>query len=432
MRALASIISCCAFVITFAQRPSPAPSRTRSVLVKGGTVHVGDGRTFDDGAVGFRNGTIDFVGYEYAVKAAYDTVIDAQGKQVYPGFILPDATLGLVEIDAVHASEDEAELGDLEPEVRALSAYNADSDILPTVRDNGVLLAQITPRGNTVSGTSGIVQLDAWNNNDAPVRRDDGIHLNWPVAFGTSGWWAEQGPTEKEDNDKRAKALEAVQEFFLSAKAYAGTSSPEKTDLRLDAMRGLFNGNKTLYVHADGVREIQEAVLFARDMGVKRMVLVGGHDAWRVASLLRDRKVDVVLQRLHSLPQREDEDVDLPYRLPALLKERGIRFCLGYTGDMERMGARNLGFLAGTASAYGLSPEDALRSITLDAAIILGIDKRYGSLESGKSATLFISTGDALDMRTNNVVRAFIDGRDISLDNRQKDLWKQYERRYGR
>ena len=155
MRALASIISCCAFVITFAQRPSPAPSRTRSVLVKGGTVHVGDGRTFDDGAVGFRNGTIDFVGYEYAVKAAYDTVIDAQGKQVYPGFILPDATLGLVEIDAVHASEDEAELGDLEPEVRALSAYNADSDILPTVRDNGVLLAQITPRGNTVSGTSG-------------------------------------------------------------------------------------------------------------------------------------------------------------------------------------------------------------------------------------------------------------------------------------
>jgi len=430
MRALISIIAWCAFAIAFAQRPSPAPAQTRSVLVKGGTIHVGDGRTFDDGAVGFRNGTIDFVGYEYAVKAAYDTVIDAKGKQVYPGFILPDATLGLVEIDAVHASEDEAELGDMEPEVRALSAYNTDSQIIPTVRDNGVLLAQITPRGNTISGTSSIVQLDAWNNNDAPVRKDDGVHLNWPVAFETTGWWAEQGSTEKEDSEKRTKTLAQLNEFFQRAKAYSGTSSPEKTDLRLDAMRGLFNGDKALYVHANGAREIQEAVLFARDMGVKRMVLVGGHDAWRVADLLRDRKVDVVLQRLHTLPQREDEDVDLPYRLPALLKERGIRFCLSYTGDMERMGARNLGFLAGTASAYGLSPEDALRSITLDAATILGIDRRYGSLEAGKSATLFISQGDALDMATNQVDAAFIDGRRISLDNRQKALWKQYEEKY--
>jgi imidazolonepropionase-like amidohydrolase len=298
------------------------------------------------------------------------------------------------------------------------------------VRDNGVLLAQITPRGNTISGTSGIVQLDAWNNNDAPVRKDDGVHLNWPVAFETTGWWAEQGSTEKEDSEKRTKTLAQLNEFFQRAKAYSGTSSPEKTDLRLDAMRGLFNGDKALYVHANGAREIQEAVLFARDMGVKRMVLVGGHDAWRVADLLRDRKVDVVLQRLHTLPQREDEDVDLPYRLPALLKERGIRFCLSYTGDMERMGARNLGFLAGTASAYGLSPEDALRSITLDAATILGIDRRYGSLEAGKSATLFISQGDALDMATNQVDAAFIDGRRISLDNRQKALWKQYEEKY--
>ena len=165
-------------------------------------------------------------------------------------------------------------------------------------------------------------------------------------------------------------------------------------------------------------------------MGVRRMVLVGGYDAWRVADLLRERKIDVVLQRLHTLPQREDEDVDLPYRLPALLKERGIRFCLSYTGDMERMGARNLGFTAGTARAYGLSSEDALRAITLDAAAILGIDKRYGSLEPGKSATLFISEGDALDMRTNNVIMAFIDGRLISLDDHQKELWRQYEELY--
>lgn len=393
---------------------------------------MGDGRTFADGAVGFRNGIIDFVGYEYAVKLVYDTVIDAKGMQVYPGFILPDATLGLVEIDAVRASVDERETGRMEPEVRTLSAYNADSRIIPTVRSNGILLAQVAPRGNIISGTSGMVQLDAWNNEDAVVHADDGVHLNWPVAFARTGWWAERGTTEKEENTKREKALGDIRAFFLRAKAYAASPAPEKTDLRLDAMRGLFMGEKSLYVHADGAREIQEAVLFAREMDVRHLVIVGGHDAWRVADLLRDKKVDVILQRLHSLPQREDEDVDLPYRLPALLKERGVRFCLGYSGDMERMGARNLGFLAGTASTYGLSAEDALRSITLDAAAILGIDHRYGSLETGKSATLFISSGDALDMRTNNVVRAFIDGRDISLENRQKRLWKQYERRYGR
>ena len=395
-------------------------------------VHVGDGRSFADGAVGFRNGTIDFVGYDYSVTSVYDTVIDAKGMQVYPGFILPDATLGLVEIDAVRSSVDDRETGWLEPEVRAISAYNADSRIIPTIRNNGVLLAQVTPRGNVISGTSSIVQLDAWNNDDAVVHADDGIHLNWPVAFARTGWWAESGSTEKEEGSKREKALTDIRSFFLRARAYAALPSPEKVDLRMEAMRDLFMGEKSLYVHADGAREIQEAVLFAREMDVRRMVIVGGYDAWRVADLLRDKKVDVILQRLHSLPQREDEEVDLPYRLPALLKERGIRFCLGYSGDMERMGSRNLGFLAGTASTYGLSSQDALRAITLDAAAILGIDARYGSLENGKSATLFISSGDALDMRTNKVTEAFIDGRRISLDDRQKRLWTQYEERYAR
>lgn len=432
MRTAASIIGICVFTTLFAQRPSPAPAQSRSILVKGGTVHVGDGRTFDEGAVGFRDGNIDYVGYGYGVKAVYDTVINAPGSQIYPGFILPDATLGLAEVDAVRASVDEAETGRMEPEVRTLSAYDADSKIIPTVRANGVLLAQTTPRGNLISGTSGIVQLDAWNNNDAVVRADDGIHLNWPEAFQHSGWWAEPGTTEKEEADKRAKDLAEIRAFFLRAKAYAELAQPEKTDLRMEAMRGLFSGKKGLFVHANGAREIQEAVLFTREMGVQRTVIVGGYDAWRVADLLREKKIDVILQRLHSLPQREDEDVDLPYRLPALLKERGVRFCLSYSGDMERMGSRNLGYLAGTASAYGLSAEDALRSITLDAAAVLGIDNRYGSLEVGKSATLFVSSGDALDMRTNNVKEAFIDGRRISLDNRQKRLWQQYEERYRR
>lgn len=433
MRSCLPIIGLClAALPAFAQRPAPGAPQSRSILVTGGTVHVGDGRTIRDGAVGFRQGTIDYVGYSYGVKAAYDTVIDVTGREVYPGLILPDITLGLHEVDQVRASADERELGDIGPEVRAIAAYNTDSKVVPTVRNNGVLLAQVVPRGGIITGTSSVVQLDAWDPQDAVVRMDDGVHLHWPQAFEARGWWAEPGNTTKSEEERRAQRILQVRQFFQRAKAHAAEPRRARPDPRLDAMRGLFQGGATLFVHADRAREIQEAVLFAREMGVQRTVLVGGYDAWRVADLLRDKKVDVVLCRLHSLPMRADDPVDLPFRLPALLKERGVRFCLGYTGEMERMGSRNLAFVAGTAAAYGLGREEALRAVTLDAATILGIEARYGSLEAGKSATLFVSTGDALDMRTNRVEQAFIDGRRLDLDDTQKQLYRQYLERYAR
>lgn len=429
MRTVFLLVMFCCVAGAIAQRPSPAPSRRGSMLVKNGTVHTGTGMVIDEGAVGFRDGRIDYVGYTYGVTAAYDSVIDAKGMHVYPGLIVTDVTLGLHEIDLVRATSDEDEVGEMEPEVRVLTSYKADSRLIPTVRNNGVLLAQVVPRGGVLSGTSSVMQLDAWDWEDATVKADDGVHLNWPRAFQRTGWWAERGETSREKGDERAKKLDAMRQFFLKAKAYHEQGASPVVDLRMEAMRGVFDGSKTLFVHADRAREIQEAVLLAKELGVKKLVIAGGYDAWRVADLLRDNKVDVILRRLHSLPMREEEDVDLPYRLPSLLKEKGIRYCLSYEGDMERMGSRNLAFTAGTAAAYGLSEEEALQAITLGPARILGIEKDYGSLEAGKSATLFISTGPALDMRTNNVVHAFIQGRHISLDDHQKKLYRQYRAR---
>jgi len=429
MRSIIAIGALLHALAATAQRPSPAPGQQRSLLVKNGTVHTGTGMVIDEGAVGVRDGRIDYVGYAYGVTAVYDSVIDAKGMHVYPGLIVADVTLGLHEIDLVRATSDEDEVGEMEPEVRVLTSYKADSRLIPTVRNNGVLLAQVVPRGGVLSGTSSVMQLDAWDWEDATVKADDGVHLNWPRAFQRTGWWAERGETSREKGDERAKKLDAIRQFFLKAKAYHEQGASPVVDLRMEAMRGVFDGSKTLFVHADRAREIQEAVLLAKDMGVKKLVIVGGYDAWRVADLLRDNKVDVILRRLHSLPMREEEDVDLSYRLPSLLKEKGIRFCLSYEGDMERMGSRNLAFTAGTAAAYGLSEEEALQAITLGPARILGIEKDYGSLEAGKSATLFISTGPALDMRTNNVVHAFIQGRHISLDDHQKELYRQYRAR---
>lgn len=416
-------------VALFAQRPSPAPVQRKSILITGGTVHVGDGRVIDEGAVGFRDGLIDYVGFDYGVKAAYDTVIVVKGQHVYPGFILPDTPLGILEIEQLRSTADQRDIGVMEPEFRAISAYKPDSRVIPTVRSNGVLLAQIAPQGLTIAGTSSIVQHDAWDNEAALVREDDGIWMTWPSAYQRHGWWAEPGETDQEKRDQRSEKIEALRIFFRQARAYAGASRPQVVDLRLESMRGLFKGTKTLFIRADAAKEITEAVLFASGQGVKRMVIVGGYDAWRVADLLRDNKVDVILRRLHSLPMRPEDDVDLPFRLPALLKERGIRFCLGYAGDHEHTGARNLPFIAGTARAYGLENETALRTITLDAAAVLGIDDKCGSLAPGKQATLFVSQGDALEMRTNDVRLAFIQGRRLILDDHQKQLYQQYRSR---
>jgi imidazolonepropionase-like amidohydrolase len=386
----------------------------------------------DDGAIGFRDGTIDYVGYVYGVRQTYDTTLDAAGGHVYPGLILADATLGLHEIDLVRATADADETGELEPEVRALPAFNSTSRIIPTVRNNGVLVVQATPRGGVLSGTSSIMQLDAWNWKDAVVKADDGVHLNWPRAFVVHGWWAERGEVQKEKDEERDAHLRELDAFFSEAAAYARQEAKERMDLRMEAMKGLFLGGTTLFIHADRAREIQEAVLLARRHGVRRVVLVGGYDAWRVSDLLRDNDVDIILRRVHSLPLRDDDPVDLPYRLPALLKEKGLRFCLSYTGDMERMGSRNLAYTAGTAATYGLDREEALRAITLDAARVLGIDKDLGSLEVGKQATLFISRGDMLDMRSSDVSHAFISGRAIDLDDHQKALYRTHRQRLER
>ncbi|MBK8499882.1 MAG: amidohydrolase family protein [Flavobacteriales bacterium] len=413
-----------------AQRPTPAPPQTRSVLVTGGTVHVGDGKVIDEGAVGFRGGRIDYVGYNYGVTAAYDTVIDAKGQHVYPGFIALDATLGLVEIEQARSTVDQQDIGSMEPELRAISAFKCDSRVIPTVRANGVLMAQIAPRGLTIAGSSSVVQLDAWENDDAIVKADDGIFLSWPIAYQRSGWWAEPGETDSEKKDERARRLAEIAAFIRRARAYAQVATQSPPDPRLEAMRGLFSGSKSLFVRANAAKEIVEAVQFAKAEGVKRTVIVGGYDAWRVADLLRENKVDVVLRRTHSLPLRPDDDVDLPYRLPALLKERGVRFCVSYSdGSREHSGLRSLPFTAGTARAYGLLGEDALRAITLDAAAVLGVDDKCGSLTVGKDATLFVSSGDALDMRGNDVRLAFIQGRRIVLDDHQKQLFRQYKDR---
>ena len=410
-----------------AQNPSPAPVQTGAVLILGATAHLGNGSVIANSAIGFENGKLTLVADAASIRidrSKYVTVYDATGKHVYPGFIATNSYLGLSEIEAARATNDFADIGQYNPNLRSIIAYNTDSEVTPTVRSNGILMAQVTPQGGVISGTSSVVQLDAWNWEDAAYRTDEGIHLNWPAMRAFSGF--QSGNPGMRKNEQYENEVLALRRFFEEAKAYAQQPAPEVKNVRFEAMRGLFSKNSTLYIHADQAKTMQESVLFAESFGCKP-VLVGASDAWMIPDFLLEHQVPVVLSKTQRLPTREDEDVDQPFKTPALLQEKGVLFVLSNDGFWQQ---RNLPFQAGQAVGFGLNKEAAVTAMTLNAAKVLGIDKTCGSLEIGKDATLFISEGDALDMRSCQVTAAFIQGRSISLDNKHKQLYQRFEKKY--
>ena len=413
--------------IVIAQQ-SPASKQTNAISIEGATAHLGNGEVIENSLIMFNNGKITFVGSANTKIARQGKVMNVTGKHLYPGFIAPNSTLGLVEVDAVRASNDADEVGAMNPHIRSLIAYNTESKIIESMRPNGVLMGQITPRGGRISGTSSIVQFDAWNWEDAAIKADDGIHLNWPNPFSRGRWWLGE-PSMLKENKNYKKQIEELASYFAESKAYqASNKSPRH--LPFEALQGVIEGSKKLYVHVDGERGITDAINFTKDTNIKHIVIVGGYEAHKVSSLLKQNNIPVLLQRVHSEPNNDDDDYDLPFKLANKLVNAGVLVGLENAGGMERMNARNLPFLAGTCAAYGLNKEQALSLITLNTAKILGIDNMVGSLEVGKDATLFISEGDALDMRTNKLEKAYIQGRDISLESHQTELYKRYSNKY--
>jgi hypothetical protein len=397
--------------------------------VLGATAHLGTGDVLEDCAVGFRDGVIDYVGRSFQVnRQKYDDIVDAKGQHLYPGFIVTNTTLGLQEVGAVRATQDQYEVGTFRPNVRSVIAFNTDSEITPTVRTNGVLMGQITPRGGVVSGSSGVVHFDGWNWEDAAMVMVDGIHLNWPS---THHRHRKNGQVDIQRRKTYDQQRHEIERFFGEAQAYASARRGSLTDVRHEGMRGLFDGSLCLYVHTNDARAITEAVHFKRDLGIQRMAIVGGYDAYLVADLLRENEVAVMLQSVHSLPRFADDDVDLPFKLPKLLMDEGITVALQVDKRMTEMNSRNLPFYAGTARAYGLTEEQAVQALTRNPAQILGVDDQVGTLERNKMATMFLSEGDALDMRTNSLTMAWIEGREIDLDNRQRELYRKFQTKYG-
>lgn len=407
----------------------PAKPQSKRIVVLGGTVHTGNGQVIPNGYVVFEKGKITGVGDATTVKFSNTEadIVNASGKHVYPGFISSVTNLGLAEIESVKATLDYSEIGQYNPHIRSLVAYNTDSKVPATLRSNGVLMAQITPEGGVISGSSSVVQLDAWNWEDAVLRADDAIHLRWPVAPRFRGFaGGRPGGNAASAGDRVQSEIAELTKFFSEARTYQDVK-PEVTNARLAAMKNVFNGKEKLYITVNSQKDIVAAVNFAKSFNITP-IIVGGSEAAMVAGFLKDNQVPVVISQPHSLPGNIDDDVNLPYKNANILTKAGVLVAIGIDGYWQQ---RNLPFMAGTAAAWGMDKEEALKTITLNPAKMMGVDKTTGSIEVGKDATLFISAGDALDMISNKVEQAFIQGRSINLDNLHKQLDKRFSDKYG-
>ncbi len=396
----------------------PATKQVKQVTLYNATIHVGNGIVLEKASIQFENGKIIAVSTTGIAEG-----IDCKGAHIYPGIISPETNLGLTEVEAVRATNDDVEVGITNASTRAISAYNADSKVINTLRSNGILLANIVPQGNGITGTTSVVQLDAWNWEDAAYKMDNGVYLNMPsfiIRFGD----AEAVKSAQKNAQKNIDDLFA---FMKEAKAYVISSKTETLNLKFEALRGVFNKTQKLFVRADAVKQIMYALQLKKQLDID-MVLVGASDSWMIVDVIKEANVPIILNQLHSLPINQDDDVAQPYKTAMQLHRAGILYCLSNEGFWQQ---RNLAFLAGTSVAYGVPKEDALTSITLNAAKILGIQDKTGTLEVGKDANIIVSEGDVLDMKTSKIIYAFIQGRTIDLNNKQTMLSERYKAKYG-
>ncbi|MEZ6136824.1 MAG: amidohydrolase family protein [Pirellulaceae bacterium] len=382
----------------------PGASQRRPIAIVGATLHTVSGPTLSKGSIIFDNGRIVQVGKNANLPDNVQ-VIDGEGKHVYPSLIEAYSDIGLVEINSIDATIDSSEVGSLNPNVKAAVAFNPDSELIPVNRANGILLAVSAPEGGLVSGRSSLMMLDGWTSEDMTLQADTGMHVRWP--------------RNKDD-------ITELAELFAQTRRYqaARAAMTQPRDLRLEAMSLVVDQHMPLIVGASSLDQIEAAVAFAKHEGV-RLIVLGGDEAPLCAELLKREDIPVIISSVYRNPVRRHGAYDEGYTLPAKLAEAGIRFCISAGGRFGASGIRNLPYNAATAAAYGLSEEEAIRSITLSPAEILGVSDRVGSLQVGLDATLFIADGDVLETPTQIEV-AFVQGRKVDLNNKHYQLYKKY------
>jgi len=409
-------------------------ARAETLALVGGTVHPVSGPDVSNGTVVVVDGKITAVGSGIAVPAGAK-VIACDGKHVYPGFVSPNTVLGLTEISSVRGTQDVAEVGDMNPDARGEAAINPESELLPVARANGITSAMVCPRGGAVSGLAAVIHTDGWTFEDMTVRAPVGLLVQWPNMTPVHGF--EVRVSDEEQKKTRDRQIQLIRDAFDDARAYRkawdahgkpGVPSHDR-DLKYDAMTQALRGEIPVLFRAGTLAQIQAVLRFAEEEELTRVVLLDGDDAWRVAAELKARKIAVITAPTLSTPNRRWEPYDEAYTLPGRLQQAGVTFCVSDGGaEFTAMNARNLPYHAAMASAFGLPRDEALKSVTLYPAQILGVADRVGSIEPGKDADLIVCNGDPLEIET-RIDQVYVQGRLTTMVNRQTRLFDKYDHR---
>ncbi len=432
---LLNLLALLALPMAYGHDMVPGSPEEQTVALINGTIHPVSDETIQNGSLLLKDGKIVAVGGKLDLPEAIQ-VIDLEGRHVYPGLISSLSSLGLVEINAVRATRDLAETGKLNPNARAESAVNPDSELIPVTRANGVLVAHVSPmtsRGGLIAGSTAAMYLDGWTYEDMTVAAPVGISISWPGAPRDPAFNLNRNVVNdpKKAEESYSEQIDALEDAFRSARSYlkAKAVEPIDVDLRWEALDPVLGKEIPILARANSAREIRDAVAWANREDI-HIIITGGRDAWRVAETLKEEEVSVILGPIQALPRRRWEPYDTAFTNAAKLSAAGVDFAIAYGGGGPvSSNERNLPYEAGKAVAHGLSQEEALKAITLYPARILGIDDRLGSIEEGKDATLIVTTGDPLDIRT-NVEMAFIQGRSVDLSSRHTQLYEKYKKKY--
>lgn len=421
-----------ALVLSLGAAPA---ARAESIAITGGTVHTVSGPTLENATIVIEDGRITAVGASVSVPAGA-RVVSVAGKHVYPGFIDANSVLGLTEIGSVRGTVDHTETGNVNPNIRAEVQINPESELIPVTRVNGVTSSLVIPRGGALNGTSALVHWDGWTYEDMTAAAPVGLHVQWPNMTPVRAWWNTQ--TDEEQAKARDEAVARIREAFDDGRAYLKARDAESKpgvprhdrDVRWDAMVKALRGEIPVMFHANALNQIRAVLRFVDEQKLPRVILVGGADAPLVADELKARGIAVILGQASQLPRRSWQSYDTEMSVAARLHAAGVSYCIsnGGSADGSASNGRNLPYEAGMAAAYGLSREEALRSITLHPARILGVADRVGAIEAGRYADLVVADGDPLEITT-RVEQVWIKGRAIPMETRHTRLFEKYDAR---
>ncbi len=413
------------------------PPDTGAFLLQGGTVHTVSGATIESGSVLVRNGKIVGVGKNLTAPEGVQ-VIDITGQHVYPGMIDAASFIGLQKPSADQAS-DAKEMGLFNPQIRAATAINPENQHIPGARANGVTTVIEMPDGELLAGQMSLVHMQPGTNDAMVADSFTAIHLRFPAIelLPRRKYEPEEDDDEPLEPEPRPYAeakqeydvkLRALNKFFEDARRYRRSRQMKgknvAQDLRYEALLPVLEGTKPLLITAVREREIREAVAWADKQKIK-MILADGYEAYKAIPLLKAKNIPVVLGPTLSLPLDEDDPYDRSNTTPGLLYKGGVKFCIA---TFSALSTRNLPYQAAAAVGYGLPHDEAFKAVSLNAAEIFGLGKRYGSIDEGKVADLIVTDGDPMEANT-KVSYVFIDGKPVSIDTRQKQLYEKYKNR---